>query len=162
MGKVKHGDVRPRAQQVDLTTLNVLEEQATEAAPGRMCAPGKLHTPPWMPVARGVRYLAVLAVATVMHSPRSFPLRSLFPQSEFAEEVVRVDTGSTLSVFETPVDKSKAGHLDVFRRHRSGRLTHVDFTVLKALGGMSVIRLRQCSMTSDDNGELSHQKDHGP
>lgn len=53
-----------------------------------------------------------------------------------------MDTGSTQSAFKTQVGRRKAGYLDVFRRHVSGRLKDVDFTVSKALEGMSAMRLR--------------------
>ena len=63
-------------------------------------------------------YLAVLAVATVGHTASRYGVRP--PQSESADEVVRVDTGSTQSAFKTKDGKTKAGHLDRFRRHVSG------------------------------------------
>ncbi|KAK1782371.1 hypothetical protein QBC45DRAFT_303638, partial [Copromyces sp. CBS 386.78] len=56
------------------------------------------------------------------------------PNSESAEEVVRVDTGSTQSAFKTQDGRNKVGYLDGFRRHVSRALKRCRFHCVKGAG----------------------------
>ncbi|KAK3950286.1 hypothetical protein QBC32DRAFT_18930 [Pseudoneurospora amorphoporcata] len=141
MGKVKHADVRRGAQQSRSHDVEVLGGSSPPPNVNAIKAP---HSPR-IPVCKGVSYLAVFAVEAVIHTASRYGVRS--PQFESAEEVVRVGTGSTQSAFKTQDGRNKVGYLDGFRRHVSGRLKDVDFTVSKVPGGMSAMRLRQCSTT---------------
>lgn len=72
-----------------------------------------------------------------------------------------METDSTQSAFKTQDGRTKAEYLDGFRRHVPGRLKDVEFTVSKALVGMSAM-YALASMLNDisgDNEEHTDRKD---